>query len=329
MKKTDFQFLPLVVSLSAVFAGGFSTNSLALSLDERVERLERMANNPVILRMSQEQTTQQREIQEIQNRMDLLQYEMQKNSGGSDSSAELDLLKNQLADLRLQQERQAQAIAALEDAIKVILGTSVKVPVAPNSSDSMQTVPVVSESSVLPAATQTVLQTAPQMVTQPTLVTTPPSPINSAGVTGQPTPSADKVELKGPVKTRLATDFEDKAYQQAFELMRKAKYAESVQAFEAFAQEYPESSLAPNAWYWAGEGYYIQSDYSGAKNAFERVVLLYPGESKESDAKLRLADALSNLSEPEKAKELYQAIIAKFPNSRAAENAKARLAKLL
>lgn len=294
----SLKFNKRALSIGIVMA--LSCNSVyAMTLEDRVERLERVSNNPVILKMTQQLNAQQREIQSIQNRLDLILHQMkqtQPQTSHTQSEFDLSAIQSQLEQLKLAQAEQAKRLLALEntDASRLNVGPASQVPVM-NQPDE-------------PAPVRAI-QSPNQAVSTKT--------------------QADKpvAELKGVMKTRLATEGEGATYQDAFQLMRKSKYQKSVDAFEAFAMKHPESSLAPDAWYWAGEGYYILGNHESAKQAFEKVLEHYPGESKESDAKLRLADVLMNLQETEWAKQLYQDIIDNFPSSRAAENAKQRLQK--
>lgn len=311
--------------LLALFGVGLvCTNSFALTLEQRVERLERVANNPVILKMTQDISNQQREIQSIQNRLDLLLHKMDANPAGSNSQPSmidqesLTSIQTQLDTLNLKQQQQDARLVLIEQQLASFNALAQSLPAG---------------------AIQMPGQKTPQMSSPQLTENTAVPKVNSSEK--MPMPAANSVDTNllknldeeksaqtvptGPIKTRLATESEDKLYQAAFDMMKKSKYQDSVQAFEEFANTHPTSSLAPNAWYWAGEGQYILGDNQRAKNAFEKVILLYPTASKESDAKLRLADALANLGELEEAKKFYQQIIDQAPTSRAAENAKSRL----
>lgn len=62
---------PLRVSILVAIILPFSSQSaFALSTEERLQRLERMADNPVLLQLSQRVSEQQREIQKLQDELD-------------------------------------------------------------------------------------------------------------------------------------------------------------------------------------------------------------------------------------------------------------------
>jgi len=243
---------------------------LAASTEERLERLERMADNPVLLQLSQRVAEQQREIQALQDEMDRLmkthKFSIQQ---GTKRYAE--------TDQRISVLEQKQKLAAQTP--RPIAPVTAPVPMAPvvptPSIQSQTTEPVVTETKV--------------------------------------------------VAVHPATADENTRYQQAFALMRGSKYDESIQAFEAFLEASPTSSLASNASYWAGEGYLIRKNYQQALKSFERVLERYPTSSKVPDALLRAADSLMSMKQTAEARVFYQKVMDTYPETRAAKSAKKRI----
>gem|GEM_PF-919662 len=292
----------------AVITSVFSSSAFALTVEQRLERLERMANNPVTLKLSQQLNQQKRELQSVQNRLDLIQHKFPQQSSAVSNND----LEQRLNQLEAQQSAQAEKLERMESMLKLLVQAQ-------------------SSNASLPAGNLSNGLNNDQNLVAQQKTSVPVGQNASVGTKTQSAPAGSTktvTSLTGPVKTRLATESEDAAYQSAFELMRKSKYKESIAAFIDFAQKHPESSLAPNAWYWAGEGQYILKDNEMAKQSFEQVVKFYPDASKGSDAKLRLADALTNLNQMDAAKKLYRDIIKNYAGSRAAENAQSRLDKL-
>jgi tol-pal system protein YbgF len=248
---------PLVTLLLGTFTVTFgSAVSAAGSIEERILRLERMADNPVMLQMSQRLAQQQRDIQRLQDELDRMKHEQVRLlEDGRGRYAETD---RRLSDIE-------KTLQTLEDR-------------------------PVQQGSVIASS--------------------------AAAVAGS-TPSA--------IQTRPATEAERLAYQKAFALMRAAKYQDSVVAFEAFIKSTPESDLASNASYWAGEGYLILKEDAKALASFERVLSNYPNSSKVADSLLRAGDALRTLGREGEAKQKYQRLIEVFPQSNAAQSAKKRL----
>lgn len=234
------------------------------SIEERIERLERMADNPVLLQMNQRLMQQQREVQRLHDEMDRLKRTQKKLSEQSaERYAETDERISQL---------EAKANTA-DHHPKAAL------PSTPAASGAKKT-----ESVSIESQSETVVQTHP------------------------------------------ATSQEEEAYQKAFALMRAARYKESVEAFDAFVKQYPQSELASNASYWGGEGLLIQKSYSSALNLFQSVIERYPDSAKVPDAMLRAGDALRELQKEKEARALYQKLIRNHPDTRAAKHAQKRLA---
>jgi tol-pal system protein YbgF len=109
------------------------------------------------------------------------------------------------------------------------------------------------------------------------------------------------------------------AYKQAYELYRKAKYAEGIGKFEEFISKWPASDLADNAQYWIGECYYSMRDWTKALTAFQKV-LSYPTGNKMSDATLKMGYTYNEM-----ARENFNAVIKQYPRSNAARLAKRKL----
>lgn len=293
---------------------GFTPMSYALSLEERVERLERMANNPVVLKLTQQLNQQKRELQSVQNRLDLLLHQMQKTSSKGPSSSELpESIDSRLQILESEQLDQQKRLQTIEQLIQQVSGGGNLSEFNPLNADLDQVKASIEQ-------TKPTIKTGQEHKTAMNSVANPPAD-NSE------TSSTLAVPTK-PITTRLATESEEASYQAAFELMRKSKYHESVKAFTRFALENQQSALAPNAWYWAGEGQYILGDNDSAKQAFDTVIEVYSESSKASDARLRLADTLVKLGDEKEAKKHYQHVIENFSASRAAENAQKRLKDL-
>jgi len=257
----------------------------ALSTEERLQRLEQMADNPVLLQLSQRVAEQQREIQALQDEMDRVsranRFGIQQ---GTKRYSETD-----------------QRISELEKKIK-----SSNKALQPTITKPVPVLPV----PTLPA---------------PTLPAVPEKTVE--GSTGLSSEGGANAIPNQPVviKTRAATAQENDEYQEAFALMRASKYEASIQSFEAFLTSHPESSLASNASYWAGEGYLIGKEFDKALSSFNLVTERYPDSSKVPDALLRAADSLMSLKKPLEARVLYQQVMDNYPDTRAAKSAKKRI----
>jgi tol-pal system protein YbgF len=262
------------------------------NLEDRVARLERMANNPVLLKLSERLAEQQQEIGRLNDRIDRLKYAvgiLQKQS----TKQYLD------ADSRLTQ---------LE---KVPKETSM---VAPSSPTGPATLPAsAGEKSAIKSTLMPTKTTAPALsVTKKTAVTQPNQKLS------QSSNSANE-----PIHP--ATAEETAAYQKSFDLLKTHQYKPAFNAFSDFVKQYKNSALAANAVYWKAEVAAVQGQNKEAAQIFSDVISLYPNSPKVPASLLRWADIETDLMHTKKAKALYQKIIKQYPNDNVAKKAKSRL----
>jgi len=230
------------------------------SLEERVAHLERQADNPVLLQLSQRVTEQQLEIQQLYDKVELLQYKI--------DSAELE------------QENRNRSID------KRFNKLNKKTVVLDNSSNLKElTKPVVSSLALKKEVNES-------------------------------------VKL---IKVIPASQLEKSEYKTAFSLMKAKKYKKATNAFLRFKESYPNSSLASNSLYWAGEASLVLKKNSLAYKSFMEVVDLYPSSSKAPDALLRAGDTLRRQGKLDDSEKIYQDILNDYPGSSAVGKAEKRL----
>lgn len=121
---------------------------------------------------------------------------------------------------------------------------------------------------------------------------------------------------------------EQSAYQKSFDLVRQGRYDDAIAGFTAFIQQYPQSSLVPNAEFWMGESHYQQSDFQGALINYKAVVRNYPDSSKAPDALLKMGYAQYEMKGWKSARKTLDSVISKYPGSRSAGFAKQRLQRM-
>jgi tol-pal system protein YbgF len=118
---------------------------------------------------------------------------------------------------------------------------------------------------------------------------------------------------------------EQAAYDAALAAVRADQYADSAQRFNAFVQQFPDSALAPNAYYWLGESYYVTQNYQLALDAFKNVVTRFPDSPKTPGALLKLGYSQDGLKQRDAAQATLREVIQKYPNSDEAGQAESRL----
>ncbi|MEO8160821.1 MAG: tol-pal system protein YbgF [Arenimonas sp.] len=120
----------------------------------------------------------------------------------------------------------------------------------------------------------------------------------------------------------------DEAYAVAFQALKRDDFVESARAFQAYLRDYPDGSLAPNAWYWLGESYYVTQNYPLALQAFDTVLSRFRDSGKAADAKLKKGYCQIELGQAGPGAATLNAVINEFPGSDAARLAASRLRAL-
>lgn len=148
----------------------------------------------------------------------------------------------------------------------------------------------------------------------------PPTPTAPRGVV------ADAADGGAPVAADPAG--ERPLYDEAFKALRDGEYAESSRRFQSFLETYPAGSLAPNAWYWLGESYYVTQNYDVALQAFDSLLQTFPDSAKAPDGLLKLGYCQFELGRAQQGEATLRDVIARFPGSEAARLAQSRLRSL-
>ena len=133
----------------------------------------------------------------------------------------------------------------------------------------------------------------------------------------KPAASKEKtLQLPPPVGATTSTsedgDTPRGLYNAAFRLLNQTKYEEAAASFEKFTKKYPEDPLVGNAYYWAGETFYIRRDYVTAADHFRQGFEALPSGPKAPDNLLKLAMSLDALKRDKEACVVLQQIASKF-----------------
>jgi tol-pal system protein YbgF len=136
-----------------------------------------------------------------------------------------------------------------------------------------------------------------------------------AASAAEPPPSADEATVQ--------TD-----YQAAFKSLRDGNYVDSARRFRAFIDQYPQSPLVSNAYYWLGSSYQVTQNYKPALAAFQALLRQYPDSSKAPEAQLRVADCQIALKDYGAARRTLQAAIAANPGTQIEQRARDKLQDL-
>lgn len=151
----------------------------------------------------------------------------------------------------------------------------------------------------------------------------------AAATPANPAQAPTVAPANGSSATAAAPDANAQAaYDTAFQALRGGDYAQASRGFRSFIQQYPDTSLTPNAWYWLGESYYVTMNYPVALEAFQRLLSQFPQSEKAPDALLKVGYSQLELKQADAGKATLQQVTSKYPNSRAASLAQERLRRL-
>lgn len=112
-------------------------------------------------------------------------------------------------------------------------------------------------------------------------------------------------------------------YDRAFDILRKADYAEAEKAFKNFIDKNPKDKLAANAKYWYGETLYVQNKYNEAAVAFVDAYQQNPKGTKAPDSLLKLGLSLSSLNKIPDACATLVELKTKYPGASATVRSRA------
>ena len=140
-------------------------------------------------------------------------------------------------------------------------------------------------------------------------------------------PPASPPPSKEPAGKSKPSDKES-LYAAAYELFREGKYEKSREGFESFLKQYPNTEFSDNAQFWIGECYYFEKKYEKAIIEYDKVVKNFPEGSKVPYALLKQGLSFLQLGDKASAKLLLQQVIKDYPNTSQARIARTRLAEI-
>lgn len=163
----------------------------------------------------------------------------------------------------------------------------------------------------------------------PAAASTPrsPTPPATASVPMGPAPAEGTEAPSVPAAAASPAD-EAAAYDAAFRALRAGDYVASARGFHDFLEAYPNAALAPNAWYWLGESYYVTQNYELAAQSFDTVLRHFPDSNKAPDALLKMGFAKLELGDRAEGERIMQMVIDRYPGSENARLAAGRLRQL-
>ena len=254
-------------------------------------------------------------------------------SGGQDKTKktyeliyqDVQLLKDQVQDLRSRLDRSAEEIRALRDEIKALSGL-VRQSIADQAGlkDDVRAIPsqyqdllrridqlgfdVQKVSADLAAARAAgPLPAGPEEAAQGKVLKDTAPPKKPETRPGQASPAA---QPQAPPASNISPQ---EAYRMAYNDYLKGNYDLAVEGFKLYRQQFPDSPLADNALYWIGECRFSQKKYEEAIDDFNDVILTYPQGDKVAAAHLKKGMSYMELGKKEEALAAFKLLATKYP----------------
>jgi tol-pal system protein YbgF len=130
-----------------------------------------------------------------------------------------------------------------------------------------------------------------------------------------PEKPTEKQVLKLPDEKTSEFESSRDHYNHAFRLLNQTQYDEAGDSFEDFIKRYPKDPLIGNAYYWAGETYYVRQNYAQSTDYFRRGYEALPEGPKAGDNLLKLAMSLANQKRTTEACVVLKQVTSKFADN--------------
>ena len=236
---------------------------------------------------------------------------------------DVQVLKQQVQDLRDRLDRNAGEIRAVQDQIKA-LADLVRQAVAGQSGaqEGLRAWPAQYQDIVrrLDSLTLEVQRLAALQAAAAAAAPTPgPAPGAQGGAPATPqqpaakTPPEAKPQAPPATPVPAPTMSPQEAYSVAYNDYLKGNYDLAVDSFKLYRQQFPESPLADNALYWIGECRYSQKKFEEAIDAFDELILAYPQGDKAAAAHLKKGLSFIELGRKPEALAALKLLVAKYP----------------
>jgi tol-pal system protein YbgF len=108
----------------------------------------------------------------------------------------------------------------------------------------------------------------------------------------------------------------EEEFDTAMNLLARAQYDRASEAFRIFADNHPDSELAPHALYWTGDiAYSTRRDYADAARQFAELLKEYPQAPRAAESMLKLGLSLLALGQKQEGCAALAALPARYPNA--------------
>jgi tol-pal system protein YbgF len=248
---------------------------------------------------------------------------------------DVQVLKQQVQELRARVDQNAEAIQAIQDQLKSLFDLLRQAMAGQSGTqEGLRAVPAQYQDILrrLDQLTLDVQTLAAGLAARAPAAAAEPAaePERKPGPT---TPTKPPGETKPPAAVptppaQAPTMSPQEAYSVAYNDYLKGNYDLAVESFKLYRQQFPESPLADNALYWIGECRYSQRKFEEAIDAFDELILSYPQGDKAAAAHLKKGLSFIELGRKPEALAALKLLVAKYPLEEEARIAQDKIREL-
>jgi tol-pal system protein YbgF len=233
---------------------------------------------------------------------------------------DVQILKQQVQELRARLDQNADEIRALQDQVKAVADLVRQTMTGQASlEEGLQAVPAQYQNIVrkIDGLVLDLQKMAADLAAARTQVV--PAAVADSGAKPAPqTPAKTAPEEKPPAAQTPAappapTMSPQEAYSVAYNDYLKGNYDLAVDSFKLYRAQFPASPLADNALYWIGECRYSQRMFEEAIDAFDELILTYPQGDKVAAAYLKKGLSFIELGKKPEALAVLKILVTKYP----------------
>ncbi|MCX6571649.1 MAG: tol-pal system protein YbgF [Candidatus Aminicenantes bacterium] len=229
---------------------------------------------------------------------------------------DVQVLKQQIQELRARLDQNAEEIRAIQDQIKAVADL-VRQSITGQAGilEGLQAVPAQYQDIVrkIDQLTLELQKIAADLAAARTAQAPPAVTAESNSKPVQQAPDKTPPEPKPQPAPPPPTISPQEAYSMAYNDYLKGNYDLAVESFKLYRAQFPGSPLADNALYWIGECRYSQRKFEEAVDAFDELILTYPQGDKAAAAHLKKGLAFVELGKKPEALAALKILVAKYP----------------
>lgn len=229
---------------------------------------------------------------------------------------DVQVLKQQIQELRARLDQNAEEIRAIQDQIKAVADL-VRQSMTGQAGilEGLQAVPAQYQDIVrkIDQLTLELQKIAADLAAARTAQAPPAVAAESNSMPVQQASDKTPPEPKPQPAPPPPTISPQEAYSMAYNDYLKGNYDLAIESFKLYRAQFPGSPLADNALYWIGECRYSQRKFEEAIDAFDELILTYPQGDKAAAAHLKKGLAFVELGKKPEALAALKILVTKYP----------------